>query len=166
MKFLTLLIVLAVCSFGQEKKSFEQSFKEKSKDTERIARIYFQHYLNTEIKKMGNYLNEESTWFDPTAEKVFGGKLLKGKKSIVENLTKTYQNIKGMSVENVREMFSGRFAMFEVIINYSWTPQKGKTRSYSLPAIFIFKIENGKVIEHRDYADYTVWIDQNKKYKN
>lgn len=162
MKHLILILLLIVCIYSQKRKSFQDV----SSETEKISRVYFQHYLDLEFDKMGEYLTKESTWADDTAKDVWGsGQLITGKDSIVHKLKDGYKTIQHMSIRHVRDMFTGTYAIFEVIIDYTSQRPGGIKKSFSLPAIFMFRVQNGKVILHRDFADYSYWVKQNKKYR-
>ena len=65
-----------------------------------------------------------------------------------------------------RTIFSGNYAIFEGDLDWTVGIGNGKKVSTVMPTITMLKIENGKVTEHRDFADYHPFLVEFRKVRN
>jgi predicted SnoaL-like aldol condensation-catalyzing enzyme len=151
-------IMLLICTgliFSQQK-----TLNEISKETKEIAESYIKVYASLDFEKLSTFHNSESIWHDPTAEDLWGMKAQKGKTQILQYLKKAYENAISMELKIIRSFFSGSYAIYETNMLYKTKKGQKEITIKELPVNFHFKIKDGKVIEHFDFADYTVFLPQ------
>ncbi len=90
---------------------------------------------------------------------MFGGVLTSGKPAMMTKFRQGYAGIE-MSFVQHRAIYSGHYAIVEGELTWRTTMQDGKVAvSNDTPFVLILRIEGGKVVEHRDYADYHPFIE-------
>lgn len=153
--FITLLL-LSVSTYAQKSTPFVDS----TAISKEVTSKYFTAYFNLDFDSMQSMMHDNISFEDPTARFVFGGKKIEGKTNVYENFKKSYSSIIEMNQETIRTIFSSNTGIFE--INLTWKFKKGpdKVITINMPLIIILTVENGKVIEHRDYGDYNYFIKQ------
>ena len=149
-----ILFLVSIC-FSQQK-----SLQEISNETKKIAELYLKAYTDLNFEKLATYHNDESIWQDPTATDLWGMKAAKGKEEIKKHLKNAYKNAISMKVNIIRSFFSGSYAIYETTMTFRSKNGKKEKIIKKLPVNFHFKIKDKKVIEHFDFADYTVFMTQ------
>jgi limonene-1,2-epoxide hydrolase len=140
----------------------QPNFEVITKSTEEVAQKYFKHYFDLEFDQLELLMHDSISFQDPTAEFVFSGELIKGKAPLMEFFKTNYASIIGMNTQINRSIISSGVALFEIDLTWSFegnTPDE-KVTIKKMPLVIILKIKDGKVIEHRDYGDYRVFMEQ------
>lgn len=150
-----LFVTTIVCA--QEKLSFSDI----SANTKNITTAYFNAYISLDFEAMKNQVSEDISFNDPTAKLIFGGDLVEGKTTVFENFKKGYAAIIEMNSEITRTIFSGNIGVFEIELTYKFKAGADKIITISkMPLIVILTLKDGKIIEHRDFGDYNIFLKQ------
>ena len=64
-----------------------------------------------------------------------------------------------MRPEFTRKFFSGIQAVYEMDLDFNFNVEEG-TINIKMPLVTILTVKDNKVIEHRDYGDYNVYLKQ------
>ena len=160
--FFILLLFSNIIISAQEKLSYEDL----SKTSKEIGEKYFASYLAMDWDKIETMLADNATFTDPTAETVFGGGLRDGKEAMMKSFREGYASIEELKFIKSRTIFSGNYAIFEGDLDWTVRVGNGKKVSTVMPIITMLKIENRKVTEHRDFADYHPFLVEFGKARN
>lgn len=129
-----------------------------------LAERYFAAYIALDWDVLAPMLAEQGSFADLTAEPVFGEVKADGKAAMMKNFREGYAGISHMQFNRTRAFTSGGVAVFEGTLDWDYTLESGKVVvTREMPFVTILKLVDGKVIEHRDYADYQPFIDAYKK---
>jgi len=157
------LILLSTSIYAQKNTQFRDS----TAICKEVTSKYFNAYINLDFETMKSIMHDNISFQDPTAKFMFEGIKVEGKINVYENFKKSYSSIIEMKQETIRTIFSSNTGIFEV--NFVWKFKNGPDQviTINMPLIVILTVENGKVIEHRDYGDYNYFIEQyNVQLKN
>lgn len=140
----------------------EPSFSELTATSEKIARAYYAYYIQLDFESMAPLLAANASFFDPTAQQIFGAQKTSGKAAVLENFKTAYANITHMKVHDANAYFSGQYGIFSGQLDWSFKsgPEQNLIHIKKMPLTVMIKVENGVVTEHRDYADYRVFTRQ------
>jgi hypothetical protein len=129
-------------------------------DTAReVGTRYKEAYIGLDWGTIDGLLSENASFLDPTAELVFGGQLAEGREAMMTKFRTGYAGLE-MSFAQDRAIFTGHFAIFEGKLTWSAPTQGGgRLVTRDAPFVLVLRIEGGKVVEHRDYADYHPYIE-------
>jgi ketosteroid isomerase-like protein len=154
--FFCLLFVLAPA------RAEDPSFSELTATSEKIARAYYDYYIQLDFEKLAPLLAENASFFDPTAQQIFGAQQTNGKSAVLENFKTAYANITHMEIRDANAYFSGQYGIFCGQLDWSFKsgPEHHLIHIKKMPLTVTIKVENGQVTEHRDYADYRVFSRQ------
>ena len=152
-------LIFVIKTSAQEKISFEDA----SLKTEEIGVKYINAYFSMDWDKLELMLADCSTFADPTAAYVFGGIIRNGKQEMMKNFRENYTSIELMKFKKARSFFSGDYAIFEGDLDWTIVLQGNKRVRSIMPIITMLKVQNNKIIEHRDYADYHPFLKEYKK---
>ena len=159
-KLLVLLLFTSTIFFAQKRSSFSDI----TEVTKKITTSYFKNYIQLDFDKMKNQMNDSISFNDTTAKLIFGTKLIDGKKVVFENFKKTYAAITEMKSDIKRTIFSSNVGVFEIELTYKFKATDKKIITISkMPLIIILTVKNGKIIEHRDFGDYNIFLEQYQK---
>lgn len=137
------------------------SFKDSTAITRIVAERYIQHYTAVSFDSLEWYMHPDYNFLDPTAEYLFGWNPVIGKEKAAAFFRANYSGLKHPHATITRRIFSGNLAVFEMDFAFSFEPAAGKPLiNIKMPLVTTVKISGGKVIEHRDYGDYTVYLAQ------
>lgn len=160
--FTVLLFIFANHAYSEESLSYAQQ----SEVNGVIAKQYFASYMDKNWNQLEQLLAEDGSFSDPTAEPVFGKVEHIGKQAVMKNFREGYASINYMRFNQSRVLLSGQYAIFEGTLDWSLSLANGKTAvTDAMPFVSIIKIENGLVIEHRDFAGYQKFIEAYEKAK-
>ncbi len=141
-------------------------YRENNEATRLLANEYFKAYLEQRHDDMLALTDDSVTFQDPTAA-FFGGpsgNLVRGKQAFGRLLQRAFAPISSMEFRPQRQFVSNHHAVFMGTISYRMAG-----RSLGLPveevpfehsAVFVVEVEDGRVTSHRDYVDYSNWLDQ------
>ncbi len=159
------LILIALLCFSASINLFSSEinpFVENTRATEKIGKQYINAYMALDWDKLETLAHKELSFNDPTAANVWvaGSQMHEGKVAAMQNFRTAYASIVEMNFDLIREFFSDQYAIFEGSLNWTWKDDAGGLHpNNGMPIVVILKIEEGKVIEHRDYADYRQLVD-------
>ncbi len=129
-----------------------------SDSTRDVATAYVKAYVSLDWDALERMLGDSASFQDPTAELVFGGVIAQGKTAMMEKFRTGYAGLE-MSFVQSRAIFTGHHAIVEGNLTWSAPVQGGgRVESANSPFVVIVKVVGGKVVEHRDYADYHPFI--------
>jgi len=158
-QFSTILVVILFLSttiYAQEKVSFSEA----TSITKKITVKYFSDYFKLDFDAMKDNMHDDISFHDPTAELIMGTRLVEGRTNVYESFKKNYAAIIEMKQEPIRTIFSSTTGIFEIIIKYRFNDGPDKMITIEMPLVVVLTVKDGKVIEHRDYADYNYFIEQ------
>ena len=138
----------------------ESAYLASGEATRLIVEPYFAAYMDRNWDRLETLLHDQATLHDPTAEQLFGTPPQTGKQTVMANLRKTYAGILDMRMNRTRAIFSSHYAVLEGTLD--WTIRIGadkELRTPAMPFVVVLRVQDGKVIEHRDYADYSPFIE-------
>lgn len=157
-----LAILLNINLTAQENDSYE----ELSKTSADVGENYFKAYIAMDWNSLESMLDVNATFRDPTAEKVFGGSIHKGKEAVMKYFMDNYSAIQEISFIELRKIISGNYVIFEGDLDWTLKIEGGKEVRSVMPIATILMIENGKVKEHKDFADYHPFLKEYRRVKN
>jgi ketosteroid isomerase-like protein len=123
-----------------------------------VGQEYLRAYVALDWDQIDSMLGEDASFQDPTAELIFGGKLVSGRDNMMAKFRTGYAGIQ-MSFVETRAVYSGHYAIIEGLL--TWSAPLGDGRRVTAkdsPFVLVLRIEGGRVVEHRDYADYHPFI--------
>lgn len=133
-------------------------FAEVTAATSPVADAYFRAYIALDWDALEPLLGENASFKDPTAEHVFGGKLFEGKDVVAAHFRQGYANVSQMSFAPLRVLHAGNYGIYEGELTWKLRLRVGGELQTTMPFTCILRVEDGKVVEHRDYGDYTPFI--------
>ncbi|MEZ4411778.1 MAG: nuclear transport factor 2 family protein [Gemmatimonadales bacterium] len=134
------------------------AYLEASDSSRTVGQEYLQAYIALDWDRIESMLGDAASFQDPTAELIFGGKLVSGRDNMMAKFRTGYAGIQ-MSFVETRAVYSGHYAIIEGLL--TWSAPLGDGRRVTAkdsPFVLILRIEGGLVVEHRDYADYHPFI--------
>jgi ketosteroid isomerase-like protein len=122
------------------------------------ADAYFKAYFGKDWKTIERLADEGIRFSDPTAALPFGPSPEKaGNKVLLAAFKKTLTPL-DLDFQSLRTVYSGEYAIYEGSL--TWTSHfKQRSITATVPLISILRVVDGKIVEHRDYADYQPFID-------
>jgi len=124
-----------------------------------IGEQYIKAYVALDWDAIGSMLADSASFQDPTAQIIFGGRLISGKSAMLAFFRENYAGL-AMSFMESRSFFSGHYAVIEGELTWSAPLQNGgRVTSKDGAFVLILRIEGGKVVEHRDYTTYKPFIE-------
>jgi hypothetical protein len=130
-----------------------------SAETRTVADPYFSAYIARDWDRLEPYVAEAGGFSDPTAALVFGTVEFKGKAATLKNFREGYAAIKHMEFHQMRAFFSGEHAIYEGTLDWTLELSGGKQAvTKGMPFITVLRVVQGRVLEHRDFADYTPFL--------
>ncbi len=135
------------------------AFRDASARTQQVAEAYFSAYVARDWDRLAPLLHERGGFRDPTAALVFGGVGREGKAATLRFFREAYAVLTHMAFHRTRAFFAGEVAVFEGTLD--WTVLLGDGReavTERMPFVTVLRLEDGLVVEHRDYADYHAYL--------
>ena len=134
-------------------------FSQVSTETRAVADPYFSAYIARDWDRLELYLAEAGGFSDPTAALVFGTVQFDGKAATLKNFREGYAAIKHMEFHQMRAFVSGEHAIYEGTLDWTLELGDGKQAvTKGMPFITVLRVVQGRVLEHRDLADYTPFL--------
>ena len=135
------------------------AYRATSDSTRAVGEPYKNAYVTLDWDALEGLLGEEASFQDPTAKLIFGGLLTSGREAMMNKFRNGNAGIQ-MSFVETRAIYTGHYAIFEGELSWSSPMQDGRrVSSKDTPFVLVLKVEGGKVVEHRDYADYHPFLD-------
>ena len=139
-----------------------QKYQDASQITQDVGNKYVQAYFSKDWDTVENMLAPNMTFYDVTAAVLFGSVPHEGKAHIIDFFRAAFSAIEQMEFDPVQVFHSGNYATYAGQLSWTLkTPSGRKIRSV-MPVLMSIRIEDGLVVEQRDYADYKPFI---KAYK-
>lgn len=145
---------------------FEQP---QEKSTESVAREYLETFYRLDYEKLADFYTEKSLWVDPSTKVVNPdpGYVVPGSVGgarIISDLQTGFAGVFDASYTFERSFYSGGFAVIFGSYNYRIPARyfvglahSNKIFEFTIPMNTILTIKDGKVLEHREYGDWTSW---------
>jgi ketosteroid isomerase-like protein len=149
------LAFLSSQAMAQDKPSFGQT----SSATRVVAERYFNAYVARDWERLEPLLADEAAFSDPTAALVFGTVKREGKAATLKNFKEGYAAIRHMEFHPLRTFVSGEHAVYEGTLDWTLALKDGKQAvTLGMPFICVLRVVDGRVLEHRDLADYAPFL--------
>jgi limonene-1,2-epoxide hydrolase len=122
------------------------------------ADAYFKAYFSKDWKTIERLADKQIRFSDPTAALPFGPSPEKtGNKVLVAAFEETLTPL-DLDFQSLRTVYSGEYAIYEGSL--TWTSHlKQRSITATVPLITILRVVKGRIVEHRDYADYQPFVD-------
>jgi|GEM_PF-4027486 len=127
-----------------------------------IGDKYFQAFMKKDWDTIEPLLADHASFRDVTAEILFDAVLHDGKEAVMKILREGFAAIDLISFEPIRTMHSGNYAVYEGTLTWQVKVDADQVFSMTMPIMTILRIENGLVVEHRDFAVYEEFVRQAK----
>ncbi len=153
---LTQIVISGVIYFVMTSTLFasaDNPYLSASQQSEQVGTRYLNAYIEQDWDVLSELLAEESKFDDPTANLVFGPVVQQGKAQIMKYFVENYLDF-DMSIVINETFFSGNIAMFNVSLDWSFQNEGRQINIHKMPMMVVLRIEEGKVLEHRDYVIY------------
>ncbi len=138
----------------------EASYLTTSDRTQKVAQKYFEAYLARDWNTVETLVADDVSFGDPTAVQLFGPNTHMGKAAAMKYFRENYAALTEMKATVTRAIFASHYAIFESTLDWSVKLRNGKElRTPAMPFVVIVTVRDGKVVEHRDYADYRGFIE-------
>lgn len=130
--------------------------------TEKVATAYFNNYFKMEFDAMERLADPAVSFDDPTANTVFGGTIVSGREQTYAKMRQTFAGITHLAFRPTRKYFSGEHAVMEGVIDWTFKGEAAgqQISIVDMPLVIILQIHEGRVLTHRDFGDYRVFIRQ------
>ncbi|TJY37785.1 nuclear transport factor 2 family protein [Pontimicrobium aquaticum] len=160
---ITLLLLTSFFSYGQTPSA--------GRSSEDLALEYMEAYGNWDFDKMKTFYDDNIRFQDPTATEAFKSAFeTVGKEKVYTMFKGVYQAFENnkppyISI-NVDKIFSsGSFVVvnstYQSVLPNVWYKNSNTEKiMVSIPILTILQIKNGKIVSHKDYADYDTWNKQ------
>lgn len=119
-----------------------------------VADAYFDAYIALDWDRLEPLLADNATFQDRTAEQLFTSLKKDGKVDIMKGFRENYSGLTKMIFRKSRVLHSGAYAIYEGDLEWGVKYPAGRVVESVTPFVVILKVENGKVVEHRDWVDY------------
>lgn len=136
----------------------ESDYESLSARSGEIGARYFEAYVGLDFDRLEALAGEDISFWDPTAERVFGGARRQGKTEVMQLFREGYAGL-SMQFEESRRFASGHYAVFEGELTWTLRLPKREILTRHMPFITTLRIEDGHVVEHRDLADYHGFVE-------
>lgn len=134
-------------------------YREASARTKEVGERYFAAYIAKDWSTVGALLAENGSFADRTAELVFGSTLQQGRAATLAFFEKGYAGVQ-MRYRSSRAIHTGHYALYEGSLDWTLKLDDGRTiTTEGMPFIVTLRVEGGRVVEHRDYADYHPFVE-------
>lgn len=100
--------------------SEESDFSELTAATGKTARAYYNFYIQLDSDSLAPLLAEDTSFYDPTAQQIFGSQKKSGKTEVLENFKTAYANITKMEIHDASAFFSGNYGIFSSQLDWSF----------------------------------------------
>lgn len=136
-------------------------YAKQSEESARIGEAYITAYVALDWDRIEPLLADNATFHDPTAEhsQIFGLKQRSGKPAVMKGFREGYAGVTKMMLHRSRTFYSGNYSVFQGDLEWGLKFPDGRVVEGRTSFVAILRIENGKVVEHRDYVDYAPYLE-------
>ncbi|MGP1281656.1 MAG: nuclear transport factor 2 family protein [Parasphingopyxis sp.] len=139
---------------AQERPSFDDA----GAATQPVGHAYFDAYIARDWDALEPLLADDASFHDATAELVFGGAEAEGKAAMMTLFRDGYEGITRMTLRPMRNFHSGHYSVFEGELDWALRLDDGMEVASVMPFVTILRVEDGRVVSHRDFADYAPFL--------
>lgn len=134
----------------------------RSAATEKVATEFVERYFKMQFAEMELLSDPDISFDDPTANPIFGSEIVTGREAVFKAKREGFADINSIEFHQTRSFFAADYAVFEGVIDWSFPGQKaGRIISIKgMPLVIVLQLRDGRVISHRDYGDYRVFMKQ------
>lgn len=129
-------------------------YLKQGEDTAKVADAYIDAYIALDWDRLEPMVADNATFQDRTAEMLFTSLQKSGKAEIMKGFRENYAGLTKMIFHKTRTLHSGNYAIYEGDLEWGVKYPAGRIVESTTPFIVILKVEDGKVVEHRDWVDY------------
>ncbi len=124
-----------------------------------VADAYLKVYQVFDLEKMEPFYSEDAIFYDPTSE-MWGedGFHWRGKKEIMEGMRKLVAEFNPKMEYIVKERYESAGHVVYSGKGRAVAVEDGATRISCNAVTTVITVKAGKVVEHRDYADYATYL--------
>ncbi|AUN31055.1 nuclear transport factor 2 family protein [Niveispirillum cyanobacteriorum] len=152
------IIVLSVMGTVPALAQAQPTFAQVTADSSPVADAYFDAYTRLDWDRLEPLVADGASFQDRTAELVFGSVGATGKPAMMKLFREGYAGITKIIFKPMRRIHTGHYGIFEGDLNWATKMPDGRIVESTTPFLVTIRVENGKVIEHRDYADYAPFL--------
>lgn len=135
------------------------SYAQASDQSQQVGEAYLAAYIARDWAALEPLLAEHGNFADPTAELVFGTVQRRDRADTMRGFREGYAAITQMAFRRERAFFSGHYAVFEGRLDWTLALQDGRhVATQGMPFVVVLRVEQGRVVEHRDLADYHPFV--------
>ncbi|MBN8506140.1 MAG: nuclear transport factor 2 family protein [Burkholderiales bacterium] len=134
------------------------SLAERSKQTEAVAKPYFEAYIARDWDRLEPMLDERSRFDDATAAALFGTQAKQGKAEQMKFFREAFAAIRAMRFHPTSQFVSGEHMVFVGELEWSLSLPDGLVVDTRMPFVVRLQVRDGKVLEHLDTADYKPFV--------
>lgn len=138
-------------------------YVEQSASTGTIGDAYLDAYIALDWDRLEPMLADSVSFQDRTAELLFPNLVKSGKGEVIKGFREGYTGLTKMIFHKTRSFHAGNMAVYEGNLEWGVKFPQGRVVESLTPFIVILRVENGKVVEHRDYVDYQPFLEQERK---
>lgn len=137
-----------------------------------VTHQYIDAYVNLDFEALGDYYDTSSVFQDPTLALIDARAALPvtGKAAILEKLNRNFAGITAPHYILKEQYTVGAYSIFSGIFEYTQnaTAFGGPDLDihFSLKSTTILTEQDGTILEHLEYMDYTAWFEQFETQKN
>ncbi len=153
-----LCMTLGIASVSAPAAAQKVGYTQQSAATGSVADAYIDAYIAMDWERIAPLLADKATFHDPTAETLFGATQKQGKADILTGFREGYAAITKMTLHRTRTLHSGHYAIVEGDLVWGVKFPDNRLVESRAPFIVIVRVEDGKVVEHRDYVDYAQFV--------
>lgn len=134
--------------------------------TRAVAQRYFDAYVARDWDRLEPLLADNADFQDSTATLVFGGVRRDGKAAMMALFRQDYVGISKMEFRQTRALQFGHDALFEGELDWAVDMGGGRIVASVMPFVSAIHVVDGKVVHHRDFADYRPFIAADRASRN
>jgi ketosteroid isomerase-like protein len=151
---ISVALTLGLASIPAPVAAQKSVYTQQSDATAKIGEAYIDAYIALDWDRIEPLIADNATFHDPTAEMPFKVSQKDGKPDIMKGFREGYAGVTKMMLHRTRTLYSGNYAIFEGDLEFGVKLPDGRIVESRTPFVAILRVEDGKVVEHRDYVDY------------
>lgn len=167
MKKLTLYAALLACGSAMltapAALAQVQKYEEQSASTATVSDAYLDAYIALDWNRLEPMLADNVTFQDRTAELLFPNLVKSGKAEVIKGFREGYVGLTKMIFRRSRTFHAGNMAVYEGELEWGVKMSPTRVVESVTPFVVIVRVEDGKVVEHRDYVDYAPFLKQDRE---
>ncbi|MDC8771824.1 nuclear transport factor 2 family protein [Roseateles albus] len=134
-------------------------YQSASAKTKAIAEAYLHTYIQQDWVHLGEMMDEQISFRDPSAKLVFGELGQEGKSRLIGYFKATYPYIETHSFKLERSFFAGEQAVFIGVSDWSFAPPGQPVVRSVIPLVIAIQVKHCLVVEHLEMGDLQPYVD-------